>query len=342
MAGVAGFAIRIATKVIERAFRLVPQPEPRSAEPRSADRPEAILIAGPTASGKSALATALALRHGGVVVNADSMQVYSDLRVLSARPSPDEEARTPHRLYGHVDGAINYSAGHFSLDVAALLREFDGRLPVFVGGTGLYFRALEEGLSDLPPVPESVRAEVRARCEGRETAELHAALATRDPEGAAALRPSDRARVMRALEIHVATGRPISEFRGERVPGPLAGRRLRKIFLAPDRDTLRVRIDARFRIMIDGGALDEVAALRAKKLDPLLPIMRAHGVPGLIAHLDGTLSLEQAILRGQGDTRRYAKRQFTWFRHQMGDGWAWIDPNDVAAIDAVISAPAGR
>ncbi len=312
------------------------------ADPMQADRPAAILIAGPTASGKSALATALALRHGGIVVNADSMQVYADLRVLSARPDVAEEARAPHRLYGHVDGAVNFSAGRYAREVAALLAGIGDRLPVFVGGTGLYFRALEEGLSDLPPVPEAVRSEIRAWCEGRETVDLHAALAERDSQGAAALRPSDRARIMRALEIFAATGRPISEFHGERIPGALSGRPLQKIFLAPDREVLRARIDARFRAMIAGGALDEVARLRERKLDPLLPIMRAHGVPGLIAHLDGGLSLEEAISRGQGDTRRYAKRQFTWFRHQMGEGWTWIDPEDADAMAQIISAPAGR
>lgn len=294
----------------------------------STDRPAAILIAGPTASGKSALASALALRHGGVVVNADSMQVYADLRRLTARPDPAEEARVPHRLYGHVDGAVNYSAGHFAREVAALLARLDGRLPVFVGGTGLYFRALEEGLSDLPPVPEAVRAAVRAEADGRPTEALHADLAARDPAGAAALRPSDRARVLRALEILAATGRPIASFHGTRIPGPLAGQRLQKIFLAPDRAELRARIDRRFRDMIAGGALDEVAALRARGLDPMLPVMRAHGVPGLIAHLDGRLGLEEAIQRGQGDTRAYAKRQFTWFRHQMGTGWAWMSPEE--------------
>lgn len=290
------------------------------------DRPAAILIAGPTASGKSALAAALALRHGGVVVNTDSMQVYADLRVLTARPDAAEAARVPHRLYGHVDGAVNHSAGLFARDVAALLLELDGRLPVFCGGTGLYFRALEEGFSEMPPVPETVRAAVRERAADRPTELLHADLAAQDPAGAAALRPSDRARILRALEILAATGRPIAAFRGERVPGPLAGMPLRKIFLAPDRDLLRARIDARFRTMIAGGALDEVARLRARRLDPLLPIMRAHGVPALIAHLDGTMRLEDAIARGQADTRAYAKRQFTWFRHQMGTDWAWLDP----------------
>ena len=289
-------------------------------------RPAAILIAGPTASGKSALAARLAERHGGVVVNTDSMQVYADLRRLTARPEPDEEARVPHRLYGHIDGGVNYSVGHFSRDAAALLATLDGHLPVFVGGTGLYFRALEQGFSELPPVPDAVRAQVRAEAEGRPTEALHAALARHDPEGAARLRPSDRMRVMRALEVYSATGRPIASFYGDTVPGPLAGWKLQKIFLAPDRAVLRARIDARFRAMIAAGALDEVARLRQRGLDPLLPVMRAHGVPGLIAHLDGALSLEEAITRGQADTRAYAKRQFTWFRHQMGEGWRWMDP----------------
>jgi tRNA dimethylallyltransferase len=289
-------------------------------------RPAAVLIAGPTASGKSALAARLAERHGGVVINTDSMQVYADLRRLTARPDPDEEARVPHRLYGHVDGAVNYSAGHFSRDSAALLATLGGRLPVFVGGTGLYFRALEQGFSELPPVPEAVRARVREEAEGRPTEALHADLGRYDPEGAARLRPSDRMRVMRALEMFLATGRPISSFYGDPVPGPLAGRNLRRIFLAPDRAVLRARIDARFRTMIAEGALDEVARLRARDLDPMLPVMRAHGVPGLIAHLDGAMSLEAAIVRGQADTRAYAKRQVTWFRHQMGEAWRWVDP----------------
>ena len=289
-------------------------------------RPAAILIAGPTASGKSALAARLAERHGGVVINTDSMQVYADLRRLTARPEPDEEARVPHRLYGHVDGGVNYSVGHFSRDASALLARLDGQLPVFVGGTGLYFRALEQGFSELPPVPDAVRAQVRSEAEGRPTEALHAALARQDPEGAARLRPSDRMRVMRALEIFSATGRPIASFYGDPVPGPLAGWNLRKIFLAPDRAVLRARIDARFRTMIAAGALDEVACLRQRNLDPLLPVMRAHGVPGLIAHLDGAISLEEAIMRGQADTRAYAKRQFTWFRHQMGTDWRWMDP----------------
>lgn len=295
-------------------------------------RPAAILIAGPTASGKSALAARLAERHGGVVINTDSMQVYVDLRRLTARPDPDEEVRVPHRLYGHVDGAVNYSVGQFSRDVTALLAMLDGCLPIFVGGTGLYFRALEQGFSELPPVPEAVRAQVRREAEGRPTEALHADLARHDPAGALRLRPSDRMRVMRALEIFLATGRPIASFHGDPVPGPLAGQNLQRLFLAPDRTVLRTRIDARFRTMIAEGALDEVSRLRARKLDPMLPVMRAHGVPGLIAHLDGALDLEDAIVRGQADTRAYAKRQVTWFRHQMGTGWRWLDPEAAAEL----------
>ncbi len=291
------------------------------------ERPAAILIAGPTASGKSALASRLARAHGGVVINTDSMQVYADLRVLTARPDAAEEAAVPHRFYGHVDGATNYSLGHFAREAGALLATLDGRLPVFVGGTGLYFRALERGFSELPPVPEAVRAQVRREAEGRPTEALHADLARLDPGGAERLRPSDRMRVMRALEILAATGKPIASFHGDPVPGPLAGRDVRRVFLAPDRAVLRQRIDARFRTMIAAGALAEVDALRARRLDPMLPVMRAHGVPGLIAHLNGTLSLEDAVTRGQADTRAYAKRQFTWFRHQMGEDWLWLDPD---------------
>ncbi len=305
-------------------------------------RPAAILIAGPTASGKSALALRIARAVGGVLINTDSMQVYRDLRVLSARPSPDEETLAPHRLYGTVDGAVNFSVGHFAREATALLAR-EGTLPIFVGGTGLYFRALDEGFSELPPVPDAVRAAVRAQAQDRPTEALHAELALRDPEGAAILRPSDRMRVMRALEIHAATGIPIAQFQGRRRPGPLAGRPLLRIFLSVEREALRARIDARFLGMMEAGALDEVAALRERQLDPLLPVMRAHGVPSLIAHPDGTLSREEAIARGQGDTRRYAKRQFTWFRHQMGEDWIWTDPETAYGLAAErLSAPGGR
>lgn len=316
----------------------------RSSDGQETGRPAAILIAGPTASGKSALGLRIARTFGGTVINTDSMQVYADLRVLSARPSAEEEARAPHRLYGSVDGAVNFSVGHFQRQAAAILSELaPEQLPVFVGGTGLYFRSLDEGISDLPDVPDMVRQAIRAEADGRPTEALHATLALRDPETAQRLRPSDRMRVMRALEIFAATGRSIGSFQETRVPGPLAGRPLVKVFLAPEREALRQRIDARFVTMMEDGALDEVAALRDRHLDPLLPVMRAHGVPGLIAHLDGALSREEAIRRGQGDTRRYAKRQFTWFRHQMGEDWHWTTPEAAWSLaETRLSAPAGR
>lgn len=295
---------------------------------------QAILIAGPTASGKSALALALARARNGVVINADSMQVYGDLRRLTARPSEAEEAQAPHRLYGQVDGAVNYSVGHYLADVEAVLDETwaAGRLPVLVGGTGLYFKAMLEGLSAIPPVPEAVRAAVRAQAEARGTAALHADLARRDPDGAARIAPGDRLRVLRGLEVLAATGRPLAAFQGTRRPGPLAGAACEKIFLVPDRAALRARIDARFLAMMEEGALDEVRALRERRLDPMLPVMRAHGVPGLIAFLDGALTREEAVARGQADTRRYAKRQVTWFRHQVGEGWRWLAPEDAARL----------
>lgn len=188
-----------------------------------------------------------------------------------------------------------------------------------------------------------MRAQVRTQAEGRATEDLHADLARRDPAGAEALRPSDRARILRALEIFAATGRPIGTFQGARTPGPLAGLPLLKLFLAPERETLRRAIDGRFVEMIASGALDEVAALRARRLDPMLPIMRAHGVPALIAHLDGTLALDEAIRRGQGDTRRYAKRQFTWFRHQMGADWLWTPPEEaLGRARTALTSPAAR
>lgn len=289
----------------------------------------AVLIAGPTASGKSALGIKLAQALDGVVINADSMQVYRDLRVITARPTPEEEGQAPHRLYGHVDAAVNFSVGRYVADAVELLREVrsSGRLPIFVGGTGLYFKALTEGLSDIPPVPEEVREAIRRESEGRDTPELHRILSERDPETARTLRPSDRLRVQRALEIFAATGQPLVSFHGARQPGPLNDVPVIKLFLAPEREELRRRIDQRFLAMMEQGALDEVRALGERNLDPMLPAMRAHGVPGLLAYLRGELSFDEAIAKGQGDTRRYAKRQFTWFRHQLPD-WEWVEPQN--------------
>lgn len=295
----------------------------------------AVLIAGPTASGKSAVAARVAAARGGAVVNADSMQVYRDLRVLTARPGEAEAAAVPHRLFGTVDGAVNYSVGRWVEDaadaIAALRRE--GRLPVVTGGTGLYFKALTDGLSALPPVPDAVRAEVRARAEGRAAADLHAELARRDPDTAARLRPTDRQRILRALEILAATGASLAALRGARIPGPLAGIPVLAVFLHMDRALLRERIDRRFDAMLAEGALDEVRALRDRRLPPDLPVMRAHGVPGLLDHLAGRATLAEARARGQADTRAYSKRQVTWFRHQM-PGFAALAPD--AAADVIL------
>ena len=300
---------------------------------RAEGQVRAVLIAGPTASGKSALAIEIARRTGGTVVNADSMQVYADLRILTARPSAAEEAMVPHRLYGHVDGAVNYSAMRYAQDLAVLLGELraQGSLPILVGGTGLYFKAVTEGFSAMPPVPEGVRAEFRAHAEARETAALHAELAACDPPMAERLKSTDRMRIMRALEVFRATGRSLASFQGEREPGPLGEAGLLRLFIHPERDVVRAQIDRRFETMIAGGALDEVARLKARGLDPLLPIMRAHGVPGLIAHLDGDIALAEAIRRGQADTRAYAKRQVTWFRHQMA-GWRAVAPEQAVDV----------
>jgi tRNA dimethylallyltransferase len=300
-----------------------------------------VLIAGPTASGKSGLALALAEEIGGTVINADSMQVYGDLRVITARPTPDEEARVPHRLYGHVDAAENYSVGRWLADVGPALRAARdaGRVPILVGGTGLYFKALTQGLSAVPPVPPEIRAAIRARMEAEGPVALHAELFRRDPT--TEIKPNDRTRIARALEVLEATGRPLSDWHRDGLPPLLDASRAAKLFLAPERDVLRRRIDARFDAMLAVGALDEVQRLAARKLDPLLPAMKAHGVPWLIRHLDGEITLEEAAQGGKNDTRRYTKRQFTWARHQLPD-WTWTTP-EVAledALRALAGAPA--
>jgi tRNA dimethylallyltransferase len=300
----------------------------------------AALIAGPTASGKSALALALAEACGGAVINADSMQVYRDLKIVTARPGPAEEARMPHLLYGHVDAAENYSVGRFLGEAAAALEAVrrQGRLAIFVGGSGLYFKALTQGLAAIPPVPAPLRAAVRARRAAQGSAALHAELGRRDPASAARIAPADRVRVVRALEVLEATGRAIADWQRDGLPSPLAGWRMEKIFLAPERTTLYERIDTRFDAMLAAGALEEVRALAARRLDPLLPAMKAHGVPWLIRHLSGEITLEAATDAAKRDTRHYAKRQFTWFRHQLSD-WPHADP--AAALGQIMRAVGG-
>ena len=292
---------------------------------------KAVLIAGPTASGKSALALALAEASGGIVINTDSMQVYRELRVLTARPTSDEEARAPHRLYGYCDAAVNCSAGSWVADAAVALNEARtaGKLPIFIGGTGLYFKALTRGLSAVPPIPAEVRDDVRARMERDGVEALHAELMRRDPVSAEKLKPRDSARVARALEVIEATGRALPDWHRENLPPLLEPDGVQAIFLAPDRKDVYARIDARFETMLENGALEEVAALAARKLDPMLPAMKAHGVPALGRYLEGEITRDRAVEIGQLDTRHYAKRQFTWFRHQLPE-FEWIAPAEVA------------
>jgi len=286
-----------------------------------------VLIAGPTASGKSALALALARQTSGVVINTDSMQVYRDLHVLTARPTAAEEAQVPHRLYGHVDAAINFSAGAWVADAAKMLDEAraQNRLPIFAGGSGLYFKALTRGLSAVPPIPTEIRDNVRARLERDGVEALHAELARRDPISAERLKPRDRSRIARALEVVEATGRSLTDWHRDGLPPLLPPGQFSALFLSPEREALYARIDARFDAMLKAGALEEVERLAARKLDPLLPAMKAHGVPALIRHLEGRLTLEQAATIGRADTRHYAKRQFTWFRHQLPE-FEWLTP----------------
>ncbi len=292
----------------------------------------AVLIAGPTASGKSALALAVAKATGGVIINTDSMQVYRDLRIITARPTPAEEARVPHRLYGHCDAAVNCSAGSWVVDAGKALAEAraQNRLPIFTGGTGLYFKALTQGLSAVPPVPATVRDDVRVRLARDGVEALHAELARRDPEAGQRLKPRDQVRIARALEVIEATGRPLKDWHSEGQPPLLPEGGNVAMFLAPERQELYARIDRRFVAMLQAGALEEVAALAARRLDPLLPAMKAHGVPALIRHLAGELSLEAATEIGQADTRHYAKRQFTWFRHQLPE-FHWVGPDQAPA-----------
>ena len=287
----------------------------------------AILIAGPTASGKSALALKLAERLGGVIVNADSMQVYRDLRVITARPTPADEARVPHRLYGHVDAAQRYSVGAWRHDAAAALAAAAGeaKVAILVGGTGLYFETLTKGLAAVPPTPDDIRAAVKARLDAEGAAALHAELVQRDPAAARRVMPADRSRIARAFEVLLATGRSLAEWHQEGMPPALDATQSVRVFLVAERAALKRRIETRFAAMLAAGALEEVRALAARALDPALPAMKAHGVPWLIRHLRGEITLAEAAAGGVGDTWRYTKRQATWFRNRM-PGWTWTAP----------------
>jgi tRNA dimethylallyltransferase len=298
-------------------------------------KPEIILIAGPTASGKSALALALAEKLNGIVVNADSMQVYRDLRIITARPTQADALRAPHRLYGHVDAAENYSVGRWRTEVAATLAATEqyARAAILVGGTGLYFNALTRGLAAVPPISPEVRNLVRTRLADEGVGALHAELKQRDPIAAARLMPGDRARITRALEVVLATGRSLLDWHEDTTSTSLDPARAAKVFLTPDRDELFRRIDARFDAMLAAGAIEEVRALAAHNLDPQLPAMKAHGVPWLIRHLRGEITLDEAAEGAKRDTRQYTKRQATWFRNQLPD-FAWVEPaNALAAVE---------
>ena len=278
-----------------------------------------ILIAGPTASGKSGLALRLAEHLGGVVINADSMQVYRELRILTARPGPEEEARVPHALYGFVPGSESYSAGRYAADVARVLEDArrEGSRPIIVGGTGLYFKTLTEGLSPIPAVSEDVRSRWRTAAADKGAAHLHAELAVRDEEMAGRLAPGDTQRVVRALEVIDDTGMSLAEW--QRLPRQPVLDLTATIPLVVDidRDVLADRIEARFEQMLDEGGLEEVRQLKAAGLGPKLPVMLALGVVPLVRHLGGELSLEEAIVAGKAETRQYAKRQRTWMRSNM-------------------------
>lgn len=297
---------------------------------------DAVLIAGPTASGKSALALTLARDYGGAVINADAMQVYRELRILSARPDTGEEALAPHYLYGFVSAFEPFSVARW-LDAAkeALAdARAKGLLPIVAGGTGLYFAALLQGLSPIPEIHASIRVEARQRLADIGSERFHAELASRDPVMGARLSPGDSQRLVRAWEVLEATGQSLAEWQTLKGTPALSGD-LARFVLKPNRDWLVERIARRFHAMIADGALDEVRAL--KDLSPDLPAARALGVPQLLAHLEGRLSLDQAVEQTITETRRYTKRQMTWFRHQMPE-WTVIERSDVDETAVIVGA----
>ncbi|WP_035220616.1 tRNA (adenosine(37)-N6)-dimethylallyltransferase MiaA [Agrobacterium tumefaciens] len=289
---------------------------------------DAILITGPTASGKSALALRLARERGGVVINADSMQVYDTLRMLTARPSEDEMEGVPHLLYGHVPASSLYSTGEWLREISALLPDLrkQGRFPVIVGGTGLYFKALTGGLSDMPAIPDEIRDRLRSRLIEEGAAVLHAELSRFDPAMAEGLQPGDGQRIVRALEVIEATGKSIRDF--QKASGPLIidPDRAQKIVVLPDRPVLHDRINRRFETMMESGAVEEVKALLALHLAPDATAMKAIGVSQIADMLAGRMSEAEVIEKSAAATRQYAKRQMTWFRNQMGEDWARLKP----------------
>jgi tRNA dimethylallyltransferase len=291
--------------------------------------PPLILIHGPTASGKSALAMALARSLGAAVVNADSMQVYADLRVLTARPTHEDEAEVPHWLFGQVDASVRHSVGDWVRAARAVIDDVrgSGRAVIVVGGTGLYLRALTQGLVDVPAVPPEIDRALRASVDADVTGQ-HARLAAVDPAAAARIGQRDHVRIVRALGVHAATGRTLSAWQAE-ATGQALQASLR-LTVWPDRAALACAIADRFTAMIEGGAIEEARALWQRRLDPTLPCMKAHGMPWLIAHFEDRMTLEEAKARSVIDTRQYAKRQFTWMRNQLTD-WHPLCGDDTAA-----------
>lgn len=276
---------------------------------------------------------ALAERHGGVVVNADSMQVYDTLKVLTARPDETEMGGIEHFLYGHVPAGRLYSTGAWLRDAEALVARLrdEGRLPVFVGGTGLYFKALTGGLSEMPAIPAKIREGLRDRLRKEGPAALHAELERRDPQAAEQLRPGDGQRIVRALEVVEATGKPIRLYQQTRGPMIVDPARATKIVVLPERSLLHSRIDRRFETMLASGAVEEVRALLELKLTPDMPVMKAIGVQQIAAMLGGEMSAAEVIATGAAATRQYAKRQMTWFRNQLDDNWQRIaQPDDLS------------
>lgn len=285
----------------------------------SVSLPPVALIAGPTASGKSALALALAERANGVVINADSAQVYRDLRVVSARPSEEDEARAPHRLYGYRDGADACSAAEWAEDARREIAAAHtaGQLPVLVGGTGLYIRTLIEGIAPVPQIDPATRLAVREL----DVTEAHAALAREDPDAATRIRPSDTTRVARALEVVRSTGRTLTSWQAETTGGIGSAIALKALILLPPRDWLHARCDQRFEGIFSDEGFEEVTLLMARELPALAPVMRAIGVPEIAAFLKGRMSRVDALTAGETATRQYAKRQYTWFRRQPPADW---------------------
>lgn len=304
-----------------------------------------ILIAGPTGSGKSALAMALARQFDGVIINADSQQVYAEWRVLTARPSASDEASVPHLLFGHVSVAEIYSVGRWIREVGAILEPATrsapaDRRPIIIGGTGLYFRALTEGLAPIPAVPPEIRAAGEALIAREGLAQFAARLAARDPASAAALDLGNPRRVLRAWEVLEATGTGLAAWKAQTPPPLLPLEAAHAIALRPAREWLYPRLDRRFDQMIEQGALDEVAQVMALGLPSSLPGRRATGAPELAACLAGELSRDEAIAKAKMETRRYAKRQLTWIRNQM-KGWTMLDPADATLTTQALALVGG-